>query len=112
VRITPLREELLFLWGVGPETADSILLYAGGRSSFVIDAYTLRIGRRLGWFNSKTGYTQAQAFMTTHLKKSSKLYAEFHALFVALGKEYCRVKPLCAGCPLLKVCPTGQRRKV
>ncbi|MDE2237157.1 MAG: hypothetical protein KGK30_04660, partial [Elusimicrobia bacterium] len=64
-----LREELLGLWGVGPETADSILLYAGGRPAFVVDAYTLRLGRRLGWFAPRSGYAEAQDFFTRALAR-------------------------------------------
>ncbi len=102
------REELLSLWGIGPETADSILLYAGRRPIFVIDAYTLRISRRLGWFR-QTSYDKLQKFFESHLPKKSFLYAEFHALFVALAKNHCRVKPLCAGCPIAEFCATGLR---
>lgn len=102
-----VREELLSLWGVGPETADSILLYAGGREAFVIDAYTLRIGRRLGWFSPNHGYDEAQRFLVARLPRRAALYAEFHALVVALAKRRCKTEPDCAGCPLRRGCPTG-----
>lgn len=102
-----LRRELLGLWGVGPETADSILLYAGGRPVFVVDAYTLRIGSRLGWFG-KAGYERVQSYLVRRLPTSPKLYAELHALLVALAKGHCRAKPVCAGCPLLELCRHGR----
>ncbi|MFA5161352.1 MAG: hypothetical protein WC421_03815 [Elusimicrobiales bacterium] len=95
-----LREELLSLWGIGPETADSILLYAGEKKVFVVDAYTLRTGGRLGWFGPDAGYARAQEFLEASLPRSARVYNEFHALLVALGKNYCRKKPRCGGCPL------------
>lgn len=103
-----LREELLSLWGIGPETADSMLLYAGGRPVFVIDAYTLRIGRRLGWYGEAADYYAAQRFITAALPRDVKIYNEFHALFVALAKYHCKKKPVCAGCPLKRCCPGGK----
>ncbi len=102
-----LRGELLGLWGIGPETADSILLYAGQRTVFVVDAYTRRIGQRLGWPSPKA-YESVQSFYTQRLPRSSRLYAEFHALLVALAKRHCRKNPICLGCPLLDVCGHGQ----
>jgi len=103
------RVELLGLYGIGPETADSILLYAAGRPSFVIDAYTLRIGKRLGWFR-KPSYHQTQSYLTRRLPKESRLYNEFHALLVYFAKVRCRkARPLCAGCPLHEVCRYGRR---
>ena len=104
----PLRTELLGLWGIGPETADSILLYAGGRPAFVIDAYTLRAGRRLGWWR-EPGYEEARAELKRRLPASAAVYAEFHALLVELGKRHCRARPLCGDCPLLGVCAHGER---
>ncbi|NPA25887.1 MAG: endonuclease III domain-containing protein [Deltaproteobacteria bacterium] len=96
-----LRRWLLKLKGIGPETADSILLYAFERPVFVIDAYTLRIGSRHDWFAPATDYAAAQTFFTRHLPGDSALYNEFHALLVRVGKEFCRPKkPDCARCPL------------
>ncbi|MBI3553289.1 MAG: endonuclease III domain-containing protein [Elusimicrobia bacterium] len=102
-----LRAELLSLWGVGPETADSILLYAGGRPSFVVDAYTVRIGRRIGWFR-RHDYAHVQRFFTGRLPASPRDYAELHALFVELAKRHCRSAPVCSGCPLREVCHHGR----
>ncbi|MBI5595340.1 MAG: endonuclease III domain-containing protein [Elusimicrobia bacterium] len=103
-----LRTELLSLKGVGPETADSMLLYAGGRPAFVVDAYTRRIGSRIGWFAPAAGYAEVQAFLTARLPRSVPVYNELHALFVRLAKEHCRTKPQCAGCPLKGGCATGR----
>jgi endonuclease-3 related protein len=104
------REELLGLFGIGPETADSILLYAAGRPSFVIDAYTLRIGKRLGWFRDPS-YDQARSYLTRRLPQDAGLYNEFHALLVWLAKVRCRkTGPLCDGCPLQRVCRYGLDR--
>ncbi len=103
-----LRLELLALHGIGPETADSILLYAGSHAIFVVDAYTKRIGQRVGLFHSDK-YAEVQNYFHSHLKKSPALFNEFHALFVALGKEFCRPTPLCEKCPLKKVCSTGRK---
>lgn len=102
-----LREELLSLWGVGPETADSILLYAGARPVFVVDSYTMRIGRRVGWFG-KSSYEKVQAFFSRRLPASAEVYAEFHALLVELAKRHCKTTPACAGCPLMEVCRHGR----
>ncbi|MFH1825767.1 MAG: endonuclease III domain-containing protein [bacterium] len=93
------REDLLGVWGIGPETADSILCYALGKKSFVIDAYTVRIFNRLGRIKSKD-YHEVKDFFEKNLPKKLKLYQEFHALIVALGKNYCRPKPQCVKCPL------------
>ena len=103
-----LRAELLSLWGIGQETADSILLYAGGRLAFVVDAYTLRIGSRLGWYGFDAGYQQAQEFLKAALPAKVEVYNECHALFVALAKNHCRKTPVCKDCPLLKYCPGGK----
>ena len=98
----PLREQLLGVYGIGPETADSILLYALGRPSFVIDAYTLRIGRRHGLFGDRTGYEEARSWFMRRLKPDLRLYNEYHALLVWIGNRFCRPKPRCGRCPLLR----------
>ena len=97
---TTLRAELLATHGVGRETADSILLYALERPVFVIDAYTLRIGVRHGWFAPETKYEAARSFFERSLRGDVTLYNEYHALLVAVGNRYCKPKPSCAGCPL------------
>ena len=95
-----LREELLTLSGIGPETADSILLYAAGRPVFVIDTYTLRILSRHELLSDETSYAEAQQWITDHLPEDIELFNEFHALLVNVGKDYCRPRPRCEGCPL------------
>lgn len=95
-----LGSELLGINGIGPETRDSILLYAFRRPVFVIDAYTKRIFSRHGAFAEGSSYADAQAFFTENLRRSSRLFNEYHALIVRLGKEFCRKKPKCAACPL------------
>lgn len=98
-----LREEILSVKGIGPETADSILLYAGGFPIFVVDAYTKRIFSRHKFFNEKTGYHQVQKIFTDNLKKDAKLFNEYHALIVRLGKDLCKkTNPRCGICPLKK----------
>ena len=94
------REKLLDTWGIGPETADSMLLYAGNKPIFVIDAYTVRLAKCLGL--KSLDYDSLQKYFMQNLPKSAKLYNEFHALIVRLGKDYCRTKPLCEKCLLLK----------
>jgi endonuclease-3 related protein len=95
-----LRERLLAVAGVGEETADSMLVYAFGRPSFVIDAYTRRILYRYGIANGRESYAELKALFETALPASVRVFNEFHALFVRLGKEHCRPTPVCAGCPL------------
>ena len=96
-----LRKALLGLKGIGPETADSILLYALGRSVFVVDAYTKRIFSRHGLVSEDATYDEIQKFFTDNLSKNRKLFNEYHALIVEAGKNYCRKKkPFCKICPL------------
>lgn len=95
-----LREGLLSVKGIGPETADSILLYAVRRPVFVVDAYTHRIMKRHGMTDEQASYYELQALFMDHLPEDSALFNEFHALLVKTGKEYCRRKPLCDICPL------------
>ena len=101
------RAELLSINGVGPETADSMLLYAANRPTFVVDAYTRRIGERLGWLKPSMRYEDVRRFFESRLPDSPQAYQELHALFVELGKRTCRKRPLCAQCPLLRSCPFG-----
>ncbi len=97
------REQLLGLKGLGPETADSILLYALGRPVFVIDAYTKRVFTRLGLEPFKS-YEEWRAFFEVNVPKDKYLYREYHALIVELAKRFCRPKPLCSDCPLMEIC--------
>lgn len=101
--IGALRYELLSLKGVGPETADSIILYAAGKPRFVVDAYTRRICGRLGWLHSS--YAETQEFFESSLPEDVKLFQEYHALLVELAKRNCfKKEPECEGCPLGKKC--------
>jgi len=95
-----LRPELLRVHGIGPETADSILLYALNQPSFVIDAYTRRILERHGLTTRKARYDDVRAVFENRLPHRVRLFNEYHALFVRLAKTHCRPKPRCAGCPL------------
>jgi len=106
-----VREDLLAQAGVGPETADSILLYAGGHPVFVVDAYTERIGRRIGLF--RTGeYRTIQRYFEQHVPRDLATYQEYHALLVRHAKTLCRrANPGCAECPVQSVCDFGRRRK-
>lgn len=106
-----LREELLGIHGIGPETADSMLLYAGGRLAFVVDAYTKRIGARIGWYAPTAGYDRVQEYLTSRLRRSAQIYNEFHALLVELAKRHCKTKPDCSGCPLRGGCRAGRRAR-
>lgn len=95
-----LRTELLSLHGIGPETADSIVLYAGFHPSFVVDAYTFRIFSRHGWIEETIDYDSLRSFFMEALDPDAALFQEYHALLVKTGKLYCRKNPLCAECPL------------
>ena len=101
-----VRAELLTLKGVGPETADSILLYAGGLPSFVVDTYTRRVFGRLGMLQGKQSYEKVRSYFMDALPAEVQLYNEYHALIVETAKEYCsKRKPKCETCPLGAVCP-------
>lgn len=96
-----LRQQLLAVKGIGPETADSILLYALNKPIFVVDAYTKRILARHKLVKENADYTQVQDLFMQNLKKDTKLFNEYHALLVKLGKEFClKNKPKCDLCPL------------
>ncbi len=103
-----VRTHLLSLKGVGPETADSILLYAGGRPSFVVDAYTRRLFSRLGVLGGGESYDHIRSLFMTHLPTDTDLYNEYHALIVEECKTFCRKRsPLCSDCPLVITCPSA-----
>ncbi len=95
-----LREELLSLYRIGPETADSILLYALEMPIFVIDVYTKRIFSRHGFLNMEDSYEDYQKLFMENLPGDVRLYNEYHALLVYLGSRFCKPKPLCDTCPL------------
>ena len=95
-----LRERLLSITGIGPETADSIMLYAANRPVFVVDAYTYRILNRHGMADEQLTYYELQDLFMESLTEDPELFNEFHALIVRTGKEYCRKKPRCDICPL------------
>ncbi len=105
--LSELREELLGISGVGEETADSILLYAGDRPIFVVDAYTRRVLERHGLIAENTRYGEIQRLFMTHLPTDAPLFNEYHALLVAVGKTYCRRTPQCDSCPLRDDLPEG-----
>jgi endonuclease-3 related protein len=95
-----LRADLLSIRGIGPETADSIVLYAGFQPSFVVDAYTYRILSRHGWIDESIEYDELRSYFMDVLEPDVPLFQEFHALLVRTGNLYCRRKPLCESCPL------------
>lgn len=100
-----LREQLLGIKGIGPETADSILLYAFNRPVFVVDAYTKRIFERLKMIKPMDNYHQIQSLFMSNLAPEVGLFNEYHALIVELGKKICNSRPICAKCVLSKICP-------
>jgi endonuclease-3 related protein len=95
-----LRSELLAVKGVGPETADSILLYALHKPTFVVDTYTFRILSRHGLVAGSLSYEELRQLFMDHLPADVVMFQEYHALLVRLGKEFCRPRPKCDGCPL------------
>jgi endonuclease-3 related protein len=101
---TELRNKLLSYNGIGNETADSIVLYAAEKPVFVIDAYTKRIMHRLGITPENISYNELQKYFEKRVPKNIKIYKDFHAQFVELGKNYCKKKPACNECPLNSLC--------
>jgi len=118
-----LRDALLATWGIGPETADSILLYAFDRPVFVVDAYTARVAQRHAWVAAGCGYHALQRFFQEQLRGARvrahpggprlervALYNDYHAQLVWVGKHHCRPRPRCAACPLRPLLPASDRR--
>ncbi|QEM66846.1 endonuclease III domain-containing protein [Geobacter sp. FeAm09] len=103
-----VRRELLKVRGIGPETCDAILLYAGNKPTFVVDAYTRRLFHRLGLVPADAGYDETRLLFMTHLPGDVPLFNEYHALIVEQCKVFCRARPLCTGCPLAPQCPTSR----
>ncbi len=99
-----IRESLLAIKGIGPETADDILLYAFKRPVFVIDAYTRRIFSRLGFVSDDLSYEQLQQIFEQALETDVAMFNEYHALIVRHGKTHCRTVPQCTGCSLKTLC--------
>ncbi|MDD5691795.1 MAG: endonuclease III domain-containing protein [Candidatus Omnitrophica bacterium] len=100
-KMRKLRKLLLSVKGIGPETADSILLYALNKPVFVVDAYTKRVFSRHGLINDDAGYAHVQDIFMRNLKNNAKMFNEYHALLVRLAKDYCRkLDPKCGICPL------------
>ena len=95
-----LREQLLGINGIGPETADSMILYAAGKCTFVVDAYTRRICLRHGLIAPGDGYEAIKSLFESHVPPRTGLYNDYHAQLVAVGKHFCRPKARCPGCPL------------
>jgi endonuclease-3 related protein len=103
-----LREQLLVINGIGPETADAILLYAGGLPTFVVDTYAHRVLARHGWLVYDASYDDIKDYFESALPKSAALYNEYHALLVRVGKDYCkRAAPKCEACPLAAMLPAS-----
>ena len=103
--IDKLRYDLLLVNGIGPETADSIILYAAKKPTFVIDAYTKRIFLRHKLIKEPTDYETLRDFCQIHIPKNTKLWNDYHAQLVAVGANYCKPTPRCDNCPLQKFLP-------
>jgi endonuclease-3 related protein len=98
--VAALRERLIAIKGIGPETADSITLYAAGKPAFVVDAYTFRLAARHNLIFEDASYDDLKSLFEDNLPCDAALFNEYHALIVCLGKTFCRKAPLCASCPL------------
>lgn len=98
------RQELLNIRGIGPETADSILLYVCGRTHFVVDSYTRRILKRLGMTDGKTKYQEIKSLFEDALPSDPEIYKKCHAVMVEHAKRHCRKRPDCSECPLSGIC--------
>jgi len=99
--ISELRNKLLQIKGIGPETADCIILYGGNKPVFVVDTYTYRILSRHGLVPEQTNYNEMQELFMDSLAMDTQMFNEYHALLVRTAKAHCKkIKPICAGCPL------------
>lgn len=105
--LATLREQLLTINGIGPETADAILLYAGGLPAFVVDTFAARVLKRHGWIEPEADYYAIQQWFESQLERDAALFNEYHALLVRVGNEHCGKQPLCRGCPLEELLPCG-----
>jgi len=106
----PSRTLLLATWGIGPETADSILLYAFGQPEFVIDAYTKRLLLRFKLIKQDYNYNIIQDLFYSSLARDYKIFNEYHALIVKHAKVHCRKAPLCQDCPLMDLCVYSNKK--
>ncbi len=109
-RLEELRKKLLQVKGIGPETADSILLYGLNKPIFVVDAYTKRILLRHGMISEKASYEEVQKLFMDHLPHNEKLFNEYHALLVHLGKTLCKKAPRCDICPIRSIAHSAERK--
>ncbi len=98
-----VRSELLSIKGIGNETADSMMLYAGNMPTFVVDAYTFRMAERIGVYGERD-YAALKSLFESSVQRDFRIYNEYHALIVELGKRHCRTRPFCNGCPLSEIC--------
>lgn len=105
VDMDKLRKQLLGVHGIGPETADSILLYAVEKPALVVDAYAQRVYTRHNWVPHNSSYDQLQSHIASEFPANAASYNEFHALLVEVGKRHCRSAPHCDGCPLQPLLP-------
>lgn len=99
-----LRDELLAVRGIGPETCDAILLYAGDKPTFVVDSYTRRLMHRVGYLREAAGYDETRSMFMDSLPPDAVLFNEYHALIVEQCKQCCRKTPRCGVCPLVALC--------
>jgi endonuclease-3 related protein len=109
-RLAELREKLLGVKGIGPETADSILLYGLKKPIFVVDAYTKRVLSRHRMISEKASYEEVQKLFMEHLPPDEKLFNEYHALFVHLGKTLCKKTARCDICPIKGIAHRAERK--
>ena len=106
--LATLRVQLLAIHGIGPETADAIILYAGGLPTFVVDTYAHRVLARHGWIGYDADYQEIKDYFESSLPADAPLYNEYHALLVRVGKVYCRrAAPKCEQCPLAPMLPAS-----
>ena len=105
--VDEMRAQLLSVWGIGPETADDIILYGAHKPSFVIDAYTKRLMSRLGWSVKPSTYDAYQSLFHDHLPLDASLFNEYHALINYHCANVCKSRPACSECVLASDCPVG-----
>ncbi len=108
--VSELRKELLSIYGVGPETADSIILYAAEKPSFVVDTYTYRLFSKLGWVEGNFHYERLRALFMDNLPHDVVLFNEYHALIVRHGARVCKKTPVCEACCLQSMCEYYENR--